>query len=155
MFSTNQTSVRLPLPYKFENVKQIRLREVFVRGAASVGTWRLQVNSDQIAQEVSNANGEGTVIGVDNTVATHTILTNPRVVTDAGRGSIIDVYCNIVEVGANNVLSNPTFAQAFFVLQFIMEKPFHDVEAIIQRDRQNPLEARGQYSTKAPFHKLF
>ena len=155
VFNTNQTRVRLPLPYRFENVKQIRLREAFIRGAGGAGLWRLQVNPDQIAHEVSNASGEGSVIGVDNTTVSHTIFTNPRTITDAGRGSIIDCVCSIVEVSGTGVVSSPTFTQAFFVLQFIMEVPFFDVEATIQRDRQNPLENRGQFSTKAPFHKLF
>ncbi len=154
-FTTNQTSIRLPLPFKFENVEQIRLREVFVKGAAATGLWRLQVNPDQTAQEVSNANGEGTVIGVDNTGVTHTIFTNPRVITDVGRGTLIDCVATISAVDATNNIVTPTFTQAFFVLQFIMKKPFYDPQATLDAERANPLNARGQYSTRAPFNRLF
>lgn len=154
-FTTNQTSIRLPLPFKFENVEQIRLREVFVKTAGAIGTWRLQVNPDQTAQEVSNANGEGTVIAIDNLVATHTIFTNPRVITDVGRGTLIDCVCNIAAVDNSNNLVQPTFEQAFFVLQFIMKKPFFDPQATLDAERANPLNARGQYSTRAPFNRLF
>lgn len=151
VFSANQTSVRLGLPFQFHNVVEVRVREVFVQGA-NFAIGRLKFNNDATEHEACNAVGEGFVFGVDGAIS-HTVYTNPRKISDRSKAIITDVFCTLTGILGNDVVIAPTYTQAYFVLTFIMRDERYDAAATFQQRQEDPSTAKGQFSTRAPWMK--
>ena len=148
--TANQTTVTIPLPRKFEWTKEMWVNEYMVVGAP-VGLYRIDFGNMQKEQEVTNTVSSGYSFAVDNVAIAHTIYDRPRIITTDRRGQFTQVQCTITNVTAGNVATVPTFTTATFFLSVIMREPLWTPDVYAIEDREQPLNAQGQFSTRAPF----
>lgn len=122
----NQWSAQIQFPHRFEHVKRIELLELSVRGAATAGTWRVNLAAQGL-QDAQHTNilGSGFVFTVDNTTHTHTLFNFPRTVSTCPVGFLNALAINVSRVDPNAtppvVLTN--FTEAVFYFRIVCRDP--------------------------------
>jgi len=152
-FPTNTASVRLPLPFQFEHVVEIRVNEITVTspngGAVEPNLWRLQLGPQLETHQVCNAAGDGYAFNINNGFVSYTRYDRPRVLQVNNRGQINHLTARLMTVSAANAVADPTFVSATVNLTFVMKKPLWVPDYEIEQAQNLPQNAMGLLSTKA------
>lgn len=143
--SQNQSVAQIQFPHRFEHVKRIELLEICVRGAATVGTWRVNLASSSL-QDAQHTNmlGNGYVFIVDNTTLSHTEYNFPRTVSTCPVGFLnaLTVSLQRVDPNASPQVVTTNFTEAVFFFRVVCRDP--KLEQQLQLAAQPSLQFSGR-----------
>lgn len=152
-FPTNVSSVRLPLPFQFEHVTEIRINEITVTapngGAVEPNLWRVQLGPNLETHQICNAAGDGYAFNITAGAISHVSYDRPRVLQVNNRGQINHLSARLMTVSAANVVGNPVFTSATISLTLVMKKPLWVPDYVIEEGKFLPQNATGTLSTKS------
>ena len=151
-FSANQAQVIVPLPRRIEELRSVYVREVSVAGATVLpNLWRLSLSTQLDDDIVTNAPGQGFVFNIKNATLSSTVYDDPRLFTTKCRGYLSELSCSLRRLNAAGTMEPPAFDSASFHLVFVCKHSTWDPDRAVQNTINEPLNAQGQFSTRAPF----